>query len=414
MRNSSNGKCVFSWELPKNCKGVKISRKDDNNSSTEFEVISEYASVGYEDKDVKNGVTYEYKLQCIYSTESGSKYSRGIMITATPDTEPEQVVLLSANVKNENAVQINWKSNVNTTNCLLNIYDIKSMINVPEGTKYFISELSKLGNKIATISDIDLKTSEVRLIMKKAYRIVAFTVKGERAISSNCLSFSNFDKLEIDKTKTKISGGNLIIQLKDNFGKDLTNIRYAVATKNSDEDKVPWCTMDDALNMTPISVAAYSSDGIIRVNKVPEKELYISIIGEYVSNNQSYFSEAAKLRISNRPKAVIKYKIVWGFLNRRNNVKLIIECNVSQELPEMLLCSNKTVKVPLKSSSPDNVILCRVAENANYVANTKIEIPIQNYVWNSITRGNEIRLFIPEDSYAEFKMAPEIETLRIP
>jgi hypothetical protein len=317
-------------------------------------------------------------------------------------------------VKSENSVQITWNVKKYDSNALLDIYDIASDINLTEGTTYHVSELSKIGTKLATIPNISQKTAEIRISQKKGYKVCAVTVKGECAVVSNCLSFSNFDKLELNKANTKITGGNLVIQLVENFQPNLANIRYSVATKNDDTEPAPWCKIEDAPNMTQIAVNSYLADGMIRIGRVPEKELYISVIGEYSIGKEVYYSEPAKLRLSNRPKAAISYSIVWGFLNKKKYVKLVLECDMDQELPEMYLCTNKTLKVPMSPTAPNNILLCKISENLNYKAHTRIEIEIPNEIWSSTTKGNEIRLFIPEDSYSEFRMAPEVGTLKIP
>lgn len=418
VKNANDGKNIISWQLPKNCKGVRILRNEYGQANSMPEqntiVVADCVTNGYEDSNVKNDNTYYYRLQCVYSVENGFRYSDGVTFSMTPAPMPQQATLVSAYVKSENAVQITWTVEHEDSKAFLDIYDINLGLNTVAGTTYHVAELSKIGTKIATLSDISAKSAEIRVSQKKGYRIIALIVKGEYAVISNMIIFSNFDKLEIDKSKTKITGGNLVIQLKDSFPQNLTNIRYAVATKNSDSEPAPWCSIENAPNMTQMSLVAYKIDGMIRIGKVPEKELYISVIGEYVVGKDVYYSEASKLRLSNRPKAVISYKLVWGFLNKKKNVKLIIECDSDQELPEMYLCTNKTLKVPMSPSAPNTVRMCTIQEDLNYKAHTKIEIDIPNDIWSNTTKGNEIRLFIPEDSYSEFRMAPEVETLRIP
>lgn len=418
VKNSDDGKCIMSWQLPPNCKGIRVLRSENGKVNSmpgqNTLIVAECATNGYEDKSVKNGVRYEYRLQCIYNVNSGVKYSEGITFSMMPDSKPKPATLVSITAKSENAVQIIWTVEKADANTLLDVYDIKTGIHMTEGTIYHVTELAKIGIKIATISDIMSGTAQIRVTQKKGYRITAVIVKGEYAVISNCISFSNYDKVKIDKLKTKIIGGNLIIQLEDNFQQNLTNIRYAVVTKDNDAEPAPWCKIEDAAGMTQLSVSAYRKDGMIRIERVPEKELYISVIGEYIVGQDVYYSEPTKLRLSNRPKSVISYKIVWGFFGKKKNVKLIYECDTDQEMPEMYLCSNKTIKVPMSSIAPNNVMLCKINENLNYKANTKIQIDIPNDVWNSTTKGNEIRLFIPEESYTEFRMSPEIDTLKIP
>lgn len=418
VKNTDDGKCIISWQLPINCRGVRVLRSDSGKTNIvpggNTVVVADNISNGFEDKNVKNGVKYEYRLQCIYNIAGGLKYSDGVTFSLMPDSKPQKATLVSTLVKSENSVQISWSVEKSDPNALLDIYDITSGINVTEGTTYHVSELVKIGSKLTTIPNISQKTAEVRISQKKGYRVCAVIVKGEYAVVSNCLSFSNFDKLELNKANTKITGGNLVIQLVEKFQPNLANIRYAVATKNDDTEPAPWCKIEDAPNMTQIAVNAYLTDGMIRIGRVPEKELYISVIGEYSIGQEVYYSEPAKLRLSNRPKAAISYSIVWGFLNKKKNVKLILECDMDQELPEMYLCTNKTLKVPMSPTAPNNILLCKISENMNYRAHTRIEIEISNEIWSSTTKGNEIRLFIPEDSYSEFRMAPEVGTLRIP
>lgn len=418
VKSADNGKCIMSWQLPRNCIGIRVLRSENGNVNLSPEqstlVVADRVTNGYEDKNVRNGVRYEYRLQCVYSVGDGVKYSEGITFSLAPDSKPQQATLVSATVKSENAVQITWTVEKAEADALLDVYDVRADVNTTEGTTYHVAELAKVGTKIATISDIMSGTAEIRVTQKKGYRITVVIVKGEYAVISNCISFSNYGKIEIDKSKTKITGGNLVIQLNDDFQQNLANIRYAVATKNHDAETAPWCKIEDAPNMTQVSVSAYITDGMIRIGKVPEKELYISVIGEYIVGQDIYYSEPAKLRLSNRPKSVIRYKIVWGFLSKKKNVKLIYECDTDQEMPEMYLCTNKTIKVPMSSTAPNNVMLCKINENMNYKAHTKVEKDIPNDVWNSTTKGNEIRLFIPEESYAEFRMWPEVNTLKIP
>lgn len=418
VKNADDGKCVISWQLPVNCRGVRVLRCDSGKPNIvpggSTVIVADNLSNGLEDKNVKNGVHYEYRLQCIYNIAGGLKYSDGIIVPLMPEGKPQKATLISTVVKSENSVQITWSVEEGNTNELLDIYDINMGLNLTEGTTYHISELAQIGTKLTTIPNVAQKMAEIRITKKKGYKVCAVVVKGENAVVSNCLSFSNFDKLELNKANTKITGGNLVIQLVNNFQTNLANIRYAVATKNDDAEPAPWCKIEDAPNMTQIAVNAYLADGMIRIGRVPEKELYISVIGEYSIGQDVYYSEPAKLRLSNRPKAAISYSLVWGFLNKKKNVKLILECDMDQELPEMYLCTNKTLKVPMSSTAPNNILLCKISENLNYKAHTKIEIEIPNEIWASTTKGNEIRLFIPEDSYSEFRMAPEVGTLRIP
>lgn len=418
VKNAEDGKCVFSWQLPENCKGVRILRSSTGVTGivpgNTTKLVTEYAVNGYEDKTVKNGTTYEYRLQCIYSSKNMDRYSAGITFSITPDSMPNQVSLLSADVKSENSVQIMWSFSQNIDNSIMNLYDVKPDVTITEGTSLHISELTRIGTKIGTVSDISTKKYVLRVSQKKGFRLCAAILKGEYAVISNCISFSTYDKLEIDRKRTKITSGNLILYLADHFHPNLKNIRYAILTKSSEIEPPPWCSIEDAPEMSIIATKSYLSEGMINTGKVPEKDLYISVIGEYAVGNNLYYSNPAKLRLSNKPKAAISYKIIWGRLHKKRNVKLIIECDMDIDLPDMILCCDKTIRVPMSANSPNRIKLCTVPEKLDYKAHSKIEVVIPDAIWNTVTRKNEIRLFLPEEYYSEFRMDPDIDTLKIP
>lgn len=418
FKNAENGKCVLSWQLPENCKGVRILRSQFGRTSivpgSSTELISECSINGYEDRSVNNGTTYEYRLQCIYSFENGVKYSKGITFSVMPDSKPNQVTLLSANVKSGNSIQITWTYSQDINNSVMDLYDIKQGVNITEGTYYHTSELIRIGSKIGTVPDISTKTFLLRASQNKGYRLCAVVVKGENAVISNCISFSTYDKLEIDKKRTKITSGSLILYLAGSFHQNLTNIRYAVLTKNMENEPAPWCSIENATEMPMMAVQSYMTEGMIKIGNVPEKDIYISVIGEYVVGKDVYYSNPAKLRLSNKPKVAISYKIVWGRFQKKKNVRLIIECDMDVDLPDMVLCCDKTIKVPMSANSPNSIMLCKVPEKQDYEAHSKVEVVIPNSVWDNVTRRHEIRLFLPEEYYSEFRMEPAIDTLKIP
>lgn len=418
VKNAEDEKCVLSWLLPKNCKGVRVLRSENGKTNVtpgrSTKVIAECASNGYEDRNVRNGTRYEYRLQCVYNVENGVRYSEGITFLLMPDSKPQPVTLVSANVKGKNTVQIAWDFKCDTQNSIMDLYDIQSGLNLAVGTMYPVAELPKIGAKIGTVLDISSKSCEVMIHQKKGYRLCAVTVKGEYAAVSNCISCSNYEKIDIDKERTKISRSELLICLREDFPQGITGIRYTVATKKSDSDPAPWRGMADVQEMTLLPVSTYRSDKVIMIRDVPREVLYISVVGEYRVGKEVYYSEPSHLRLSNLPKAEISYRIAWGLLGQKKNVKLIIECDRDTDLPEMQLCCSRTVEIPMSMNNGDIIRLCRIPEHINYMAHTRKEIEIPNEVWRGVASGHEMRLFFLEDRGAEFNMKPDGRSLRIP
>ena len=79
---------------------------------------------------------------------------------------------------------------------------------------------------------------------------------------------------------------------------------------------------------------------MILVEPLPKADLYISVIGQYrMSDGSIIYSEASKLRLSNKPKEKITYRFTWatgGFFSRARarNCKLIVSSD-AEETPEI-------------------------------------------------------------------------------
>lgn len=418
-RNAEEGKCAFSWQLPQNCRGVRILRSDrgraDVNPGQGTKLIAECAINGYTDGTVENGTTYDYRLQCVYSAETGSVYSEGIVFSMMPDSRPVPVTLVSVRAVSAEAFQVAWDYRHDVRNSIMDLYDIKPGVQVEKGAVYSVEDLVKIGTKVGTVSDISAKSCELRVSQERGYRLCAVVIKGQYAAVGNYISCSTFGKIEIDNARSRIKGNELFIYLKKDLPQDITGIRYTVATKQHDSEPAPWRGIEDVQEMTPLPVSAYKADGAIIVGEVPKKVLYISVVGEYRVGEDIYYSEPSKLRLSNMPKPVISYKIAWGLLGRKKNVKLIIECDTDTDLPEMqLCCSSRAGLIPTSAMSADVIQLCEIPEDVSYTARTRREIEIPNDTWIRAVRGNEMRLLLPNDQSTEFRMAPDTVSLVIP
>ena len=137
-------------------------------------------------------------------------------------------------------------------------------------------------------------------------------VAGSKGIISEVIRVSSVEKCEINKTETRIEGNRLKIILQ-NKPKNLDRIHYIVAKKV--DSRVPWATVDDAKRNTLqiITVQEYVRDGMILIESPPKADLYISLIGQYkMSDGSIVYSDTSKLRICNRPKQKISYRLAWG------------------------------------------------------------------------------------------------------
>lgn len=413
----TNDSCIeLIWRRPNNCTGVRVLRRERGvamaSPTQDTIVVCECATNGFSDKDIKIGTNYSYRLQCVYSYDGGIKYSNGVTTSVNTIPKPKPIRFESITPIGKDTIKLSWSAGENVYSSSLDVYDAPQNTNIVAGTIYHNSAVAKLGNRLSHISNVAGGGLTLTLAQKKNYRLFLAVSCGDYSIVSNIISVSNSLKLDIDKSSTMIFGNmRLVIRMKEEIPESMVALRYAFRVKMRENESAPWCTVDDVESMGRITLEEYRRIGGIVITPVPLKELYITVIGEYKLGSEVYFTEPARYRISNKPKAQIKYSIEW---NKRKPRKLIFECNESLDIPELFLCTSRVHPVPPNQFDPNNINLCLVGATHEYQANTKMEVAIPENLWFGAVKKHAIRLFVKDEYLDEFELVPDAKTTIIP
>ncbi len=413
---AENKICRLNWVLPKNAAGVKILRKEGAMPGCvpdlKTSVVAENVSSSYTDTSVNNGVTYYYRLICLYPVGTGFETSNsGVTVSLTPEKPPMSVGDVVIKVEGT-SVNVQWKPDLENNNTI-SIRQVtktvdKSMIGVVQSG----SDLnSLLGNgKSFCVSTTKEGKCNFEIPMNSSYQIAVVVSAGSLSVIAGINNISSIEKCEIDKKQSRIETGKLILVL-GNLPKNLYRIHYIAVPKIT--NKAPWATKEDALNkaLEVISVADYENDGMIVINKIPNDDVYVSVIGEYyVPGGQVLYSEPSKMKMANKTKSKILYSINWIkaglFGGKCKSCKLIITTDTGS-IPEMFLVYKTDAHIPMRLDDPKIGILYTVEQKEDNSVNKKIEFLIDENQFAKLPANAELRLMLSSDDDA---MSFEIQT----
>lgn len=421
---ADNGVCRFSWVLPTNCIGVRILRSINATPSEvpsgNCTVITERASANFDDTAVANNKTYGYRLQCVYPYGNGFRYSEGYTVMLTPEQPPVAIRNVTARTEGR-TVYVRWTT-PDTTQRSVIIREVSSAsVSNMIGQIIPASDINSLLGNGRTYANTTSSTQQCQFDIPAniSIALAVVIVAGSKGVISEVIRVSSVEKCEINKAETRIEGNRLKIILQ-NKPKNLDRIHYIVAKKM--DSRVPWATVDDAKRNTLqiITIQEYARDGMILIESPPKEDLYISIIGQYkMSDGNIVYSEASKLRISNKPKQKISYRLGWGgglFSSKPKpkDCKLYVSTS-AEETPTLKLVYRSDGHIPMRLIDPKTIVLHTIPESDTGFSAGQYVYSFPDSTWERIKAQTELRLMLSDDDMAEYEIIPEnITSLKVP
>lgn len=421
---ADNGACRFSWVLPANCIGVRILRCQNaippEQPSASCTIVTERASANFDDTSVPNNRTYGYRLQCVYPYGNGFRYSEGYTVMLTPEQPPVALKGVTAKIEGR-TVYVRWTAPDTTQRSVL-VRDVtSSSVNNMIGQIIPATDINLIlgnGKTYANTTSV-AQQCQFDIPPNTSLALAVVIISGAKGIISEVIRVSSVEKCEINKAETRIEGGRLKIILQ-NLPKNLDRIYYIVARKV--DTKIPWATVEDVkrntLNM--ITLQDYIRDGMLLIETPPKADLYISVIGQYkMPDGNVVYSDASKLRISNKPKKKIKYRLTWGgsLFSSKPKPRDCKLCVISdaEETPVLKLVYRSDGHIPMKLLDPKTIILHTIPESDVGFSSGQYVYEFPDSTWESIKSQTELRLMLSDDDLVEYEIIPEnIALLKVP
>ena len=432
IAKTEGGYCKFTWRLPAdNCLGVRILRSDSAGNNV---VVADCVHSPFVDKLVKNRKQYQYRLQCVYysaeenlaaherflaeinndrfnkvwKTDKTYKYSHGLTVTLTPEFPPRLVKNLNFNVL-DGKVNFYWQSTGDFDIWFKEILSDKKFSVSQIGKIFNLDKLDEiLGNGVVLKRAESSKQSCNFVMQGDLMKIAVISATKDYGLVNEICTAANIEPCEIDENKTQIDANGLKLVLKT-LPKNLYLIHYKIKTEDSDEF---FADVEDAKarHLNRIYATKYAQDTFISQTHLPQKELYITVIGEYkLADGSTIYSVPSKMILNNRPKSVISYRLEWGtsgLFNKKaqaKNCRLIIDSD-AHETPRLFLACRKDGRMNIEIKDSSTQILETIKEYKKGFPGGHLEISLADEIWQEVSPGTVVKLLTSEDDEKYFDL----------
>jgi len=442
IAKTEGGVCKFIWRLPsENCLGIRILRSDSAGKSV---VVADCVQSPFTDNGVRNRMQYQYRLQCVYhaaedeatnnekffarqsydenlrgvwNIDRNYKYSHGLTVTLTPEKPPKPLENLICTVKGGRAF-FRWKSTGDFSVWFKEVKDVTT-----DKKLFALDKVDELlGSGVvykkaeSTDEACDFALSGERI------KIAVISATHEVGLVNEIFTCANVEPCEIDAAKTQIDAGGLKLVLKS-VPENLYMIHYKI---NSDDADELYATIETAKarQMNRIYATKYAQDTFISQTQthLPQKELFITVIGEYKFNDgTSAYCAPSTLTLNNRPKEIISYRLEWGTSGifkkeiHAKDCKLIIESR-AKPTPKMFLSCRRDGRINIEAGDSSTRTLGTIrAYEEGYPNGGRIEILLPNETWKDISSGTVVKLLTSKDDEKFFELkASHPDSLIVP
>ena len=420
---------------------MRILRSDKEGNTV---IVADCVQSPFVDRLVKNRKQYQYCLQCVYysaaevvlnrakflaeaksenlnrvwKVDQAFRYSRGLNITLTPELPPRPVKNLAHKVV-ENRVHFSWQS-TGDFEILFKEIPADKKISAETGKMFDASRLDEILGEGEILKRAESSDQFCEFeISGDLIKIAAVSATANSALINEIITIANVEPCEIDAEKTHVSGRDLKLVLK-NLPKNIYMIHYRVS---SDDDDETFATVEDASerHMNRIYATKYERDSFITQPHVPQRELFVTVIGEYKLNDgTTLYSDPSTLTVNNRPRAEISYRFEWGksgLFNKKNlakNCKLIVESK-AESTPKLFIAYRKDRRVNVELKDEETRVLQTIPEYKKGFPNGRLEIVLPDEIWDDVDPGTVIKLLPAEEDEKFFDLKEsDLDSLTVP
>lgn len=417
--NVSNQTCTLTWADIPGSKGVKILRSAD--SGAQWNIVSECSKGAFCDRGIKNGSQYRYRLQTVWEVGGKVYCSNGIVRDVKVEEKPSPVDITLESTSNDGICEIVWTptSGLGT----VRLVALNETANIVKGRTYTQDQLPNYGTVFAPAVPIGNGRYTWKVGSGKRVRVAVFRPYGDDAVAGNTLFISTVPSVTVDMKKSVIAGDTLQLVVKD-IPAGVTRLYYWVAADSGAKSEL-YATEDMAAQskIPSIDMTTYKRENVIVVGKLPQQELYVSVIAMYGNGEQRYFSPTAKAQFSNMPKKKVEYWIEWevaGLAWKRHTVRKGAKLCVRAEgtrIPATVLCCRRDGRMLFQylEGSPDIVELKRVS--AEEVDSGEVrKYPLDESRMNGIPKDTDIQLFLVENETMRYlqPIATDVASRKMP
>lgn len=344
---TQNRDCIrLTWDAPENSVGATVTRLVDGKST----VLSKNAYGSLEDKDVRFGTAYTYRIQANYPD---SLYSYGIERVITPLLVIDSFKIKVAASK-DNIFKVSWDIKQSGV-------DLRIMAN----------------ERLILECKSDAGSAQIKLPGESFYIIKVMAYSGGAWVGSdNSVEVNTYTSCGIDRERTELREESIStpqgvwrnidikIKMAEPMPGNATGFYYAVRTAS---DSSRWAAVNDidrASDIRRISLENYCRNyEIVHTETVKdETAFYISVFTIYNVGGKEVVSEPKTLRLDRPVFADLFWKVSKSILG---GTKLLIDISANRSLnriPELALCACYENEFITSHDDPRSIVLKQFSE----------------------------------------------------
>lgn len=369
----------LTWNNPKNSTGVSIERTAEGTTTT----LTKSANGSYEDKCVKYGVAYTYRLCANYN---GLSPSRGVELVVTPMVKIDSFSIRAEQTKS-NTYRVYWDIKRNGI-------DLRILVDEMQ-----YRELKS-----------DAHSCELVLPAEGFHTITVLAYSGGTWLrSSNSPQVNTYSPCSIDKALSQFnekpivgfaeSTYNIELHLKiaNPIPSNVVGFYYTVRTKTLSGEGAPWVDKQEigaAPDIRKVGLKSYQSSSEIVCTETAREEssYYVSLFTIYNFGGTEVVSNASKCRFDRPLTADLFWKAskcVFG------GYKLTIEISANRpidRIPALVLCVCGDGQHLLSQSDPKGRRIHEMPETKVKAPNKTHKVTI-DFSTNTALKGLKLFLF---------------------
>lgn len=344
---TQNRDCVrLTWDAPENSVGATVTRFVNGKST----VLSKNAYGSLEDKEVRFGTAYTYRIQANYSD---SLCSHGIESVITPLLVINSFKIKVAAAKDK-VFKVSW--------------DIKQ-----PGVDLRIMANDKLVLECKS----DVRNAQIKLPSESFHLVKVMAYSGGTWVDSdNSIEVNTYTSCGIDREKTELREENIStpqgvwcninikIRMVEPMPGNATGFYYAVRTAS---DSSRWATVNDigsASDIRRISLKNYNGSHEIVYTETVKNEtaFYISVFTIYYVNGKEIISDPSTLRLDRPIFADLFWKVNKSMIG---GTKLSIDISANRPLdriPDLALCACYENEFLNAYNDAHSIVLTQISE----------------------------------------------------
>ncbi|MBQ2885363.1 MAG: zinc ribbon domain-containing protein [Alphaproteobacteria bacterium] len=336
----TNNAISMSWEVPQNCIGIEIVRKEnsfpnDENDGTKINPSGK----SYNDRNLTNGKTYYYKIFAKYTRNGAIYYSSGVCGKAIPSEPIKPIDEFDLKKLGDNLFGIKW-GNIPNGSLVLYYSKQKQLF-----TKGGIKDKKSIEQSLNLLPLIFSAPDKAKATVEENAVYYVYPVIYNGDTGTFCESFIINNVSGFSNVSYTVNNDNAYIRF--NW---IANANHACLAYKT--NGYPTSYDDETAEILMISKSQYESNAAAIIKGIEQLDYYLTVYAVYGSKDSPVYSAGVSVLVCNTPQVEISYSVKEkrGLFSKKDLYVLHIESQSNKDLPRMKIIRKNGTLPPMNAN----------------------------------------------------------------